>query len=224
MKHLFLSLSILFLCTGLNAQAQAPKEKSDPEAKKVLDKVRRSYESYKSMDAGFDLRIEIPGEPATTQKGKISQDGEKFRLEMDQQTIVTDGTTTWVYLKANKEIQISDYDPQDLENGFMSPKQLLSRYQKGDFLYTISDKITENGKVLTQIEFKPVDRNSEYIKIRITIDEKANRLVRMKAFARDGSRYTFSFTSFVPNKTFSSTHFKINTKDYPGVHVEDLRM
>lgn len=209
----------------LTAQTKATvAETSDPEAKKILDKIRKKYENYKSIEAAFTLSIELPGQPKEVQKGTVGQEGDQFRLEMEQQTIVSDGKTTWVYLKKNNEVQVNDADPTSEQEGFLTPRDLLKRYQKGDFLYTITDKTTEDGKQVTQIEFKPKDRKSEYSKLRVSIDEKAGTIERIKAFAKDGGRYTFQITRLTPNKKFAAGHFSFDAKKYPGVRVEDLRM
>ncbi|MBU6342063.1 MAG: outer membrane lipoprotein carrier protein LolA [Bacteroidetes bacterium] len=224
MKYLSVLFIHFILVTTLLAQSAPPAEKSDPEAKKVLDKVRKKYEAYNTVEAGFSLQIEVPGQPKEVQKGTISQKGEQFRLDMDQQLIVSNGKTTWVYLKKNNEVQITDSDPKGTENGFMTPRDLLKRYQKGDFLYAITEKTTENGKVITQIEFKPKDKNSEYSKMRLSLDEKASEIKSIKAFAKDGSRYTFNINRLSPNKPMGVEVFYFDVKKFPGVKVEDLRM
>ncbi|MBP6828497.1 MAG: outer membrane lipoprotein carrier protein LolA [Saprospiraceae bacterium] len=226
MKKLLFSLIAFSILGTLAAQnpAPAPKEKSDPEAKKVLDKIRKKYDGYKTLEAAFSLTIEVPGEDKDVQKGNIAQDDKKFRLDMDQQVIVSDGKTTWVYLKKNNEVQVNDADPADTENGFLTPKDLLKRYQKGDYLYSITEKTTENGKTITHVEFKPVDKNSEYSKLRVSIDEKAGAILSVKAFSKDGSRYTFTIVKLTPNKQFAADYFTFDTKKYPGVKVEDLRL
>jgi outer membrane lipoprotein carrier protein len=224
MKNLLLLLALLTISSGLLAQSAAPAEKSDPEAKKVLDKIRKKYEGFKTMEAGFTLTIELPGQPREIQKGTIAQQDAKFRLDMAAQMIVSDGKSTWVYLKQNKEVQINDAEPADSEGAFLTPRDLLRRYEKGDFLYAITDKITENGKLLTQIEFKPVDRNSEYSKLRLSIDEKAGTIESVRAFAKDGSRYIFQISGVVFDKTFPAAYFSFDKSKYPGVHVEDLRL
>lgn len=199
-------------------------EKSDPQAKKLLDKVRNKYEAYKTLDADFTLTIEIADQPKEVQKGTISQDDKKFRLQMDDQILVSDGKTTWVYLKKNNEVQINDADPKDADSGFMSPRELLRRYEKGDFIYAITDKGVENGRAVTFVEFKPKDRRSEYAKLRLSIDEKNLEIIGIKAFAKDGSRYGFQLTRLTPNKSFTPAHFTFDPKKYPGVKVEDLRL
>ena len=221
------SVPVIFLLiltsSGLYAQKPAPAEQSDPEAKKVLDRVRKKYDGYKSLEAAFTLSSEVPDQPKDVQKGTIGQQGSKFRLDMDGQIIVSDGKVNWIYLKKNNEIQINNADPND-DNGFFTPKDLLRRHEKGDFRFAITDKVSEKNRVLTQIEFKPKDKSSEYAKLRVSIDEKTNTIESIKAFAKDGSRYTFLITRLTPNKTFSAGYFQLDPKQFPGVHVEDLRM
>lgn len=226
MKKLRFALIALLAANALFAQSKAPAtaEKSDPEAKKILDKIRKKYEGYKTLEAAFSLTIEIPGKDNEVQKGTVGQEDKKFRLDMEQQVIVSDAKTTWVYLKKENEVQINDADPADTENGFLTPKDLLKRYQKGDYTYAVTDKTTENGKLLTHIEFKPNDKKSEYSKLRVSVDEKAGSIQSVKAFAKDGSRYTFAVSKLTPNKQFAADHFSFDTKKYPGIKVEDLRL
>jgi outer membrane lipoprotein carrier protein len=214
-----------FASTNVFSQTKAQSEKSDPEAKKVLDKVRTKYESYKAISADFSLAIELPGQPKQVQKGTIAQEGDKFRLDMDDQIIASDGKTTYVYIKKNKEIQITDTDPKDMsENGFMTPRELLKRYEKGDFVYAISEKVTENKVLVTQIEFKPKDKKSDFSKLRLSVDEKTNTIKSIKAFTKDSGRFTFSLNSTNTAAKFGKDHFAIDAKKYPGVKVVDLRM
>ena len=225
MNKLLFALVALFSTQSLSAQmvtSSAP-EKNDLQAKKVLDKIRKKYDAYQSVEATFSLVIEVPGQAKEVQKGTISQEGKKFRLDMSDQIIVSDGTTTWAYQKKSNEVQINNADPNDA-NAFLTPKDLLSRYQKGDFIYAITDKTTEAGKVLTQIEFKPKDTHSEYSKLRVAIDEKAGTIQSIKAFAKDGSRYTFTITRLSPNKKALASAYTFDTSLFKGVRVEDLRM
>lgn len=223
MKKLFFALFALCSTQILIAQSPAAPEKSDPQAKKVLDKIRKKYDSYKTVEATFSLTIEVPGQVKEVQKGTIAQQDKKFRLDMSDQLIVSDGVTTWAYKKKDNEVQINNADPND-ENALMTPKDLLGRYQKGDFLFAITDKTTEGGKVLTQIEFKPKDAHSEYSKLRVAIDEKAGTIQSIKGFAKDGSRYTFVITRLTPNKPLVAGQFGFDPKQYKGIRVEDLRI
>jgi outer membrane lipoprotein carrier protein len=221
LKHIFFLLFVAIVSQP-SAIAQA-KETSDPNATKLLEKLRKKYEAYTAVDLDFNLVIELPGAKKEIQKGKISQSKESFRLTMDQQTIISDGKTNWIYLKKNNEVQILDANPKD-ESGFLTPKQLLQQYQNGKYIYAITDKVTEGGVVLTQIEFKPVDKKSEYSKIRLSINEKTNQFTSIIAFAKDGSRYTFVVVKQRNNTKHEPAHYTFDKAQFPGARIEDLRM
>lgn len=220
-KILIFALAFLSMLQSAIAQT----EKNDPAAKKVLDKVRKKYEGYKSVEATFSLTIEMPDQAKQVQKGTVGQEGDMFRLDMDDQIIVSDTRTTWVYLKKDNEVQINNAEPPgSQETTFMTPKELLRRYEKGDYIYAITDVTTENGRKLTQIEFKPKDKRSEYSKMRVAIDEAAGSIQSVKAFGKDGARFTFAIVRFNPKKVFPKGYFQFDSKKYPGIKVEDLRI
>ncbi len=221
---MFRQVVFFFLFSGVTLVAKAQtKETSDPMATRLLDKISKRYESFKAVDLDFNLVIEVPGEKKQIQKGKVSQAKNSYRLAMDQQTIISDGKTNWIYLKKNNEVQITNADPNDA-NGLLTPNQLLQLYKKGDYLYAIIDKVSENGVILTQIEFKPVDKKSEYAKIRLEVNEKSQLISSVKAFAKDGSRYTFAVTKHNTAAKHPEGYFSFDKSQFPGAHIEDLRM
>ena len=57
-KTILAALFCFFVSFSLSAQGTT--EQSDPEARKVLDKIRKKYEGYKSFEAAFTLGIEVP--------------------------------------------------------------------------------------------------------------------------------------------------------------------
>lgn len=201
-----------------------PKESNDPNAKSLLDKVRKKYEGYKSLEMDFTLELEVPGQPTETQKGTFKSKGDsKYRLEMTDQTILSDGAATWIYLKKNNEVQINDADVKG-EQSLISPKELMKMYQKGEYLYALAGEETVGGKKIQQVEFKPVKKSSEYSKLRLSIDKKTNQVVSIKAFAKDGGKYTFSVNKQTADKSFDDSLFVWDKSKYPNVRVEDLRM
>jgi outer membrane lipoprotein carrier protein len=220
LKQISLLTFLHLFAFALTAQT---KETNDALATKLLDKVSKKYESYKALDLDFNLVIEVPGEKKQVQKGKVSQSKTAYRLQMDQQTIISDGKTNWIFLKKNNEVQITEADPND-DNGLLTPRQLLQLYKKGEYVYAIVDKVSENGIVLTQIEFKPLDKKSEYSKIRIAINEKNHWISSVKAFAKDGSRYTFAIVKHHTAAKHSDSHFSFDKAQFPGARIEDLRM
>ena len=218
-------LVILLTFCFVNISFAQVSETSDPAAKAILEKLRNKYEAYKTVEADFQLIIEIPEEDKEVQVGNLAQDGDKYKLDLDNQAIYSDGKTLWLYLKSNNEVQINSVeDFEEDDEDFLSPKDLLRIYEKEDFIYGLTNEGIEKGVAIQQIEFKPTDKDSEYAKMRLTIDKKKNQIMRVKAFAVDGARYTMDVKKFKPNLAYKATDFIFDAKKYPGIHVEDLRI
>lgn len=225
MKVSIFLFSLYLLCnTGLRAQNQMlSKKDNDPNAKRILDKLKKEYDIYKSIELSFTLELELPGQPKETQKGLVAQQGNKYMIRLDQQEIYCDGKLLWVYLKKNNEVQINNFNPDDTE-GIITPQDMIQLYSKGEFVYAVTGEGTENNQQVTYIEFKPLDTNSEYSKFRLAVNTKLNKLVSLTVFSKDGSRYRLIVNEFTPNKKFENGYFVFNTSKYKGIRIEDLRI
>lgn len=196
---------------------------SDPQAKAILDKLRKKYDAYQSLEADFSLEIQLPEQPKEVQQGKISRQGDQYRVELGSQTIISDGKALWMVLHNNKEVQINDIPDEEDSDTFLSPQSFFSFYDKGGFIYVLSNEYAQSGKIIQQIEFKPTDDYADYSKLRMNIDRNKNEVVDVIAFGKDGSRYTFKLNQLTPNKSFAANFFKFDKAQYPGYYVEDLR-
>lgn len=229
MKNILFILTLLSISTVTFAQSKANilanAEDSDPQATAILDKLRKRYDDFKSMEANFTLTLEIPDEHKEVQTGKLLQKGDMYRLDLESQSIISDGKTLWLHLKNNNEVQINDVPSEEEaeEAGILSPKDLLRIYEKGEYVYALTNQYAEKGKLIEEIEFKPLDKSSEYAKLRMAVDKKTNNVVSIIAFGKDNSRYTLTINKLVPNKTYEDGVFKFDKSKFPGVYMEDLR-
>ena len=83
MNKLF-TIALLALSTSIFAQDQVAKE--------VLDKLSTTTKSYKNMTVSFDFILENKSQDISeTQSGLLVLEGDNFRLEMEEQTIINDG-------------------------------------------------------------------------------------------------------------------------------------
>ena len=222
MKYLLSLLAfLLFLSVGKSQSKSAPI--FDPAAKTVLDKISSELESYSSVEMEFDFEISFAGQQPEVQAGLIIQEGEKYFVDMPVQSIYCDGSSLWINLKNNKEVQLNNAEIA-AEGGFMDPTALINMYKTGDFEYAISGEVNEEGKTIQQIEFKPIDSASPYSKLRLSIYKGKNEVKRMIVFSKDGSRYTMNIRKITANKTYPASIFVFDKSKHPGVHVEDLRI
>lgn len=214
----------LFSLLGFSIQAQdfTKVEDSDPEAKAVLQQLKAKYDAFTSIEAQFTMEIELAQQPKEMQKGTIAHSGGKYRFKMGIQEAISDGQSLWLIMHNNKMVQINNV-PEEGETSLLSPQTLFTFYERDGFVSYLTNEMMDNGKLVQQIEFKPTDDYADYSKLLMTIDKKEKEIIRIKAFGKDGSRYTFLMDSLTPNKTFPANYFTFSKAEYPGYEIEDLR-
>jgi len=198
-------------------------EDSDPDATRLLNKLKAKYEGFENMKMDFSLEIEFPEEDKIVQTGNIFREGKKFYMDFEQQSVISNGDKVWIHLKNNNEVQIYDAEAMADEENFISPENLLKLYDSDAFVFAISDELTKDGRTMAYIECKPIDKDSEFSKLRLTLDTKNVDMVSVKAFSKDGSRYTFINEALKSNLDIPSSKFEFNAADFPDIYVEDMR-
>ncbi|ATL47836.1 outer membrane lipoprotein carrier protein LolA [Chitinophaga caeni] len=196
--------------------------KSDPKAKAILDGVSKKLQSLKSLVANFVLKIEggSGNNVMDSQKGTVYVKGSKYKVTMADREIICDNKTSWTYSKDVNEVTVNTID----QNGqSMTPAKLFTNFYDKDYLYRLLGETTEKGKVLQQIELTPVDKSKNVFKAMVDVDKKAQTIVRMKIFEKNGNRFTYEITDLKPNGAVSESLFTFDAKKYPGVEVVDLR-
>ncbi|MCB0629867.1 MAG: outer membrane lipoprotein carrier protein LolA [Saprospiraceae bacterium] len=223
---LFLGLS-LTLITQAQVRENTQYTKagdSDPAATAILEKLRKKYDAFNSVEADFTLDIQLPEQPKEVQKGTLVRQGDKYKLDLATQSVMSDGKALWLILHNNKEVQINNVpDPEEAEGSLLTPQALFNFYESGKYVYQFVNEFVENGKLVQIIEFKPLDKYSEYSKLRVVVDKKKNEMVSVTAFSKDGSRYIFTIGEFRPNKSYAASFFTFDKSKYPDYYVEDLR-
>jgi outer membrane lipoprotein-sorting protein len=167
--------------------------------------------------------MEIPDQPKQIQKGQFIRKGVKYKLVLNQQTVLCDGKSLWVILNKEKEIQISDM-PAASENGdILSPEALFNIYKRKDLSYSVLKEYVDKGRTLQQIGFKPVDQMADYSKLELVLDKTSGEIISFKAFAKDGARYFFRFGIPKINQAIPDSFFQFKKSDFPTYYMEDLR-
>ena len=221
--HLATALLVLALSLLTVFAAHAQK---DPTAKADLQALRAKYTAGGAVDAQVQLDIKFPETPAETQKGRIVQDGDKYFIQFAGQEVTSDGKTTWLYLPDNKEVQVYDAAEMagDAGGGFTRPQDILDLYDSGAFDYAIVGTAKAGGRDMKQIEFKPLARDSEFAKMRLTYDDAKDEVYRIEIFNKDGSRFTLTMTDVKVGAKVPAGTFVFDAKAKPGVRVEDMRL
>ncbi len=199
-------------------------EDSDPEATAILEKVKAIYEAYETIESDFVLDIEIPEQPKESMQGELDRQGDKYHLKLGTQEVFCDGNAIYFILHNNKEVQINDIPDPDEDESLLTPQSIFNFYESDKFVYFITGELVENGRRLQEITFKPLDRdNADYAKMVLTLDKANNKIIRVKAFGKDASRYTFHMGKVKTNTGLAATAFNFDKSKFPGYYIEDLR-
>jgi len=207
---------ILTVCLGtLSAQII-----QDEDALALINTLEQKYNAYQSLEAQFKLTISIPEDEPIIRKGKVIQKGQDYFLNTESQDVYSDGKSIWIHLKDDSEVQINDVDEDDGSMMNLSPSGILAMFNKNNYEYAIVKK----EKSLNQIEFKPMETDSDISKIRIEVNVKSDELSNATVFYKDGIRYHVDVTDVAANEVYDDSIFKFDASKYPGIYVEDLRI
>jgi outer membrane lipoprotein carrier protein len=192
----------------------------DPQALTTLEAMSKKYKAFTSFEANItsSMTNEVEGVKEEF-KGKISVKGDKFRLVMEDQEIINNGTTVWTYLPSAKEVNIDNYDPGSED---INPSKIYEIYKKGYKYLYIGEK-TEGGVLCEEIDLVPEKKDAQFFKIKMIIVKKDKSIQSWTMFDKSGNKYKYTISKFVPNVTVADTFFAFDPKKYPGVEVIDLR-
>ncbi len=209
--------TILAQPSSVNASA------TDSKANTLLDKVKKQYDSYTSLESKFKLEFKLAEQPkAEIISGKVYQQGDNFRAEMGNDFVIGNGQNIWQ--KSGKSVQLKCANSKDADE-LMTPKTLIRMYEKKEFVFGITGASAEGwSKKATILTGKPTNRRSEFTKIVLAIDQKTNHIVSVTAFGRDQSRSKVSIDAPSVNQKYNSSMFNFDKSQFPDVKMQDLRI
>jgi outer membrane lipoprotein carrier protein len=190
----------------------------DPKALEILEAMSKKYKAIPAFEANLTSAMTNETEGIKEEfKGKITVKGEKFKLTLEDQEIINNGTTVWTYLPSAKEVSIDNFDPKSDE---INPVKIFEIYKTGFKYLYLGDK-TEIG--FEEIDLVPEKKNAQYFKIKMMISKKDQSIQSWTMFDKAGNRYKYIITKFVSNLKVDDSFFVFDAKRYPGVEVNDLR-
>lgn len=213
MKKLLFAILLSFAATITYSQY-------DPKALEILEAMSKKYKSISAFEANLTSGMTNDSEGIKEEfKGKITVKGDMFRLLLDDQEIINNGTTVWTYLPSAKEVNVDNFDPGSEE---VNPTKIFDMYKKGFKYLYLADK-TEGGVVCEEVDLVPEKKDAQYFKIKMMIVKKDKSIQSWTMFDKSGNRYKYTITKFVPNVKVDDTFFSFDPKKYPGIEVIDLR-
>ena len=203
----------LSICISLtNTLAQ------DKLAEQILEKLSKTTKAFTSISIEFDHTFTNKSAGINEKNsGTLILKGEQFRIDMEKQLIINNGTTHWIYLKEMNELTIMDYDSEDEDA--LSPNKLFTVYNE-DYKNAYVEAKLINGERMHIIDLFPKESGPIMI-IRLTINALKNQISILALYDKTGGIYTYNIKNFKSNLDVAP--FNFDTTNYPEVEVIDLR-
>ena len=199
MKKITTIFISILLTTGCFAQ-------KDKMATEILDRVIAKTESHKTIEVEFAYSMDnVEADIHETKKGKLLVMGDKYRLNIAEQIVISDGETLWTLLMEDKEVMIN------LLNSY--GENYKSKYMKEDQV---------DGKTVDLIELTPLEGKT-YSKIELAIEKNLDRIYSFSIYDKNGSTYSYVINKYTANIPVNEFAFTFNEADYPDFEIVDMR-
>ncbi|MFL5730935.1 MAG: LolA family protein [Cytophagaceae bacterium] len=223
-KIIYLLMVAVMSFSGL-ASAQNLAAQNDPKAQEILDAMSKKYKDMAAFKAKFSFTLENDKNGIKDgSDGEIVVKGQKFHLKLPGQEIFNNGTTVWTYSKESGgtggDLTIS---APDTDEDAMNPTKIYSLYKKGYKYVMMSDNVKEGTQLFSIVDLEPIDKKSQFYKIRITINKKDKSVKSWKMYERSGNRYTYTIKNFIPDYKVDDAYFTFDKTKYKVSQETDLR-
>jgi chaperone LolA len=206
--------AIGFIVVLFSLTAQAGED-----TKKILSNLQKKYESLQDVTIHFKQQV-VFGVTQNEQNFKgtlVVKKGNKYRIELENQTIVTDGKSVWSYSAANNQVLIDKYkeDPKSI-----SPDKVLVNVPDR-YTTTFITKEKKGDTELSVLKLVPKDKSSnvQWMKIWADTDDWIMKKVQLQDVSDNLTTYTIEEIKY--NTGVSDAQFQLETPK--GAQVIDLR-
>ncbi|MCH7535622.1 MAG: outer membrane lipoprotein carrier protein LolA [Bacteroidetes bacterium] len=202
----------------------------DPKAKSILDELSARLKTYTSVSAEFTHTMVDKADPDMNDsyQGKLLTKGKSYKIEVLGQHIISNGKIVWNHIPDEDgpgEVSIEDVpDDEDADDNIFSPTNIFKFYEKG-FKYKYDKELVVKGVTCDQIKLFPEEiEDKGYHTVKLIVNRAKKQILSVVILMKDGMVYTYDITKFVVNLSLQDSIFNFDTKKYPGIEVNDLRM
>jgi outer membrane lipoprotein carrier protein len=188
-------------------------------AQDILKKVRDKYDSVADAEIKFQQRVRMPGGKLeqTTAGTLLTKKGNKYRVELEQQTIVTDGVTVWSYSAAQQQVLVDRFEQDERS---LSPDRVLSG-EAGDLAPALigREKIGKTETVV--LKLTPRDETALLKWLKLWVSESDWLVRKAELVDLNGKETVYQVLDIKVNAGIPDAQFTFVAP--AGVEVVDLR-
>jgi chaperone LolA len=212
-KYMLITVAILLIA---NLRTLLMAEES---ARDVLEKVRKTYDAIRDVELRFSQKVTF--ERTNLQEFSsgtlFMKKGNRYRLEVGDQVIVTDGTTVWSYSPTTQQVIIDRFK---MDERSLSPDRILTG-ASDEFIASLIGKERVGGIELLALKLVPRTDQSAYRNLKLWIDETKWMVKRAEVVDVNGKKTEYDIEQMKTNTGLDDRKFVYEVP--AGVEVVDLR-
>ncbi len=188
-------------------------------AEEVLQQVREKYDAIHDLQLSFSQHttIALSNIDQTFRGTLLLRKKNRYRIEFDGQTIVTDGETVWSYSASTNQVLIDRFKPDERT---LTPERVLAG-APGDYTATLLGREETGAPGLTGLKLIPRDEQSSLKYLRLWIDPRDWLIRKVELQDLNGKETVYVVSDIKVNAGIEESRF---TYEIPrGAEVVDLR-
>ncbi len=185
----------------------------------VTQNVQRRYERLEDATARFTQHVKFGfSKIEQTFTGTLTmKKPNKYRIESEHQTLVTDGVTVWSYSPVNKQVIVDRY--KENQNS-LSPERFLLNLPAHYYASIIGREQTGGTKFVV-LRLVPKDDQSFVKSMKVTIEEGSWIVRKVELIDVNDTETTYTIQDVQLNTKVKDSAFAFSPP--PGTEVVDLR-
>jgi len=188
------------------------------DSEKILSQLQKKYDGIKDATISFTQKMQFNvSKKEQTIVGKLTfKKGNKYKIEIGEQTIITDGKTVWTYSKSNKQVLVNDYQEDE---GMLTPDKIMTALPKQYTSEIIGkEKLDKLNTIVVKLQ--PKEKSSHKF-IQVWVDGSESLMRKIQAHHSNGNTTTYNIDEIKTNTGIPDSFFVFDAPK--GVEVIDMR-
>ena len=187
--------------------------------KYITENLQHRYEMIDDATAQFEqhIRFGFSNIEQTFRGTLMMKKPNRYRIESEHQTLVTDGMTVWAYSTANKQVIIDRYKEN---SNSISPEQFMLNLPSSYYATVLGSEKNSGGMVIL-LKLIPKDDRSFVKSVKLSVEEHGWLVRRIMILDVNETETTYTVKDIKLNTNIKEKSFAFETPE--GAEVVDLR-
>lgn len=201
------------IAVGVMLMLFAQSVSAQPEASVLVHKAVNNIRNHKNFEIVFNYYLDPGTDVIVTKAGQAWFQGDAYKIIMEEQHTISDGTTQWSYLVDDGEVMVGNTSDEP-DN---TPLKLLTTLDK-DYTATYLPPSTKDESVV-----KLTNPDGPYKSIKLYINNKTNMVMAIVIRHEDSDPFIIRIDEWKFDQDYKDGFFTFDEKDYPNVDIIDMR-